>query len=254
MVESDLVEDYRNSHISDEISHDYEYKIYSKNSYDSIIWNFEKKILAKYFYLLKDQNGIIDYMDFACGTGRIISYIESLSAINENLVGVDVSDSMLKIAESKLTHSKLINADLTVDDVLEMQKFDLITSFRFVLNAQPELRDLAIKLIHDKLKNNHSFLIFNVHGNKYSYRLITYVIARSLWGRRLNHLSYWETEKIVEKYNLKIVSFYGIGFVPKVLYRFFPSGILCHVDSLLQRIPFIKYLAYDLVFICQKQN
>lgn len=245
--------DYRNSHATLEIAQKYENVVYDADSYSSVIWKFERKILDKYLALLKTKNTNLNCLDFACGTGRIIKYLEMRLDYNNCLIGIDISGHMLKIAKSKVSHSQLINADITQNDVISNQTFDLITAFRFFLNAQPLLRENAMLLLKSKLKNNNSILIFNIHGNKYSYRLITVMIFKIL-GKKLQQLSYWEVENFIEKNDLEVVDSYGIGFVPRFMYRFLPNKVLCHIDNYIQSIPNIKYFGYNLLFVCRKKS
>ncbi|GAI35128.1 unnamed protein product, partial [marine sediment metagenome] len=128
--------DYRKSHIGKNKSFFYKSYVYSKSSYDTAIWEREKSclinIIEKY---LRDAD--INYLDFACGTGRIISFLET--KVNMPF-GIDISGSMIELAKKKVTHSKIIKGDITKDPSLIKGEFNLITCFRFFLNAQDSLK------------------------------------------------------------------------------------------------------------------
>jgi len=82
--------DYRDSHTgpnSSAIGYDENWRF---ETFDSIVWEREKNLL-KYFmnrYVMKKQR----YLDFACGTGRILHHLEDQF---DSSIGVDISSNML---------------------------------------------------------------------------------------------------------------------------------------------------------------
>ena len=100
------------------------------------------------------------YLDFACGTGRIT---EIVSPLVRESVGVDLSESMLAEARRKCPSARFVRADLTSENV-DIGEFDLATSFRFLGNAEPELRRAALCAIARRVRP-HGFLIVNNHRN-----------------------------------------------------------------------------------------
>ncbi len=240
--------DYRTSHQTDQKSIQYDERIYRYGSYDDIVWESEKKVLLTELRMLQADAGTIKYLDFACGTGRIIALIEPLVS---RAIGVDVSQPMLNIARKKIKHSELIEVDLTARDVLHGQKFDLVTAFRFFLNAEDPLREAAMALLAQKLKDEKSIFIFNFHGNVFSYRLIT-----KLWywfsKGHLNTATYWQAKQLIERNGLVIVRWHGLGYIPKFFYRYINNSFLGYLDAFLARVSFIKYIAFDLIFVCKK--
>lgn len=235
---------YRLSHQSERKTKRYEEEIYRRGSYDDLIWQEERKILVHELKKLKERIFRVRYLDFACGTGRIIEYVEK--KVDES-IGVDIAREMLAIAKERLTHSRLIEADITINDVLRGQTFDLITAFRIFLNAEPPLRDAIFAALAPKLSHDGIF-IFNIHGNTWSFRLPMIGWYRLFCGRRLNHLSYWRIKHLLARHGLYIERFYGFGIIPKPFYRFCPR-ISFFFDRLLARIPFIKYISYNLIFV-----
>src|SRR5262245_37552937 len=75
------------------------------------------------------------YLDFACGTGRLTAVVAPMAM---DVVGIDVSRSMLKAAASKLPSARFVCGDITTED-LHLGSFDLVTTFRFFGNAEPAL-------------------------------------------------------------------------------------------------------------------
>ena len=240
--------DYRSSHLSLKKSERYEEDIYRKGSYDDILWQEEKTALLKEVQALQKAVRNINYLDFACGTGRIIGFLETQV---QSATGVDVSEAMLDVAKTKVKKGTLILADITKRDVLKGKSFELITAFRFFLNAEPPLRDAAMQTLIRKLQDRKGVFIFNVHGNMFSHRFMT-KIWFWLKGRRLNALSYWQGKKITKKHGLHIVRWHGFGVVPKVCYRYINSRFLLAVDRFFFLFPFSKYISYNLIFICKK--
>lgn len=104
--------------------------------------------------------GIPRYLDFACGTGRIVQRVEAHAG---DACGVDVSDSMLNMARGKCRTARFVCADLTRGDA-EPGPFDLVTAFRFFGNAQDELREAALAAINLRLRPG-GYLILNNHRN-----------------------------------------------------------------------------------------
>ena len=148
------------------------------------------------------------YLDFACGTGRVISYLEDLA---ENVTGIDISPAMLKLAAEKCKRARLIQKDITVETNTPPEKFDLITSFRFLTNAEPELRKQALLRLHKYLKDDGT-LIVNAHSNPWSYRLVMlpfhwasdrFVRRRPLFG----YLSGRQARRLLDECGFKVVNF-----------------------------------------------
>ena len=240
---------YRASHQSTIKAGWYENIVYGPLSYDSYLWEEEKKILDLELRFLLKKNSNPHYLDFACGTGRVIGHLERRVAES---VGVDISEEMLDGARLKLAHSEIIRGDLTRADMLPGREFDLVTAFRFFLNAEPELREESLLVLARKLADGGA-LIFNIHGNTWSFRFVMVLWYRFIKGRRLNHLSYWKVKKLLERYGFAIERLYGIGVVPKPLYRFLPRFIFRIIDGLWILMPFSKYFSYNLIFVCRKK-
>ena len=85
-----------------------------------------KKELSAYF----NQEPILflekRYLDFACGTGRLLSFLENNFAAS---TGVDISKDMLNIAEKYRKKSELICGDITREHLLDGRKYDIFTAF-----------------------------------------------------------------------------------------------------------------------------
>lgn len=239
--------DYRKLHIGKNKASFYESNVYDKNSYDTVIWEIEKSCLVKFITrYLRDVD--INYLDFACGTGRIISFLETRV---KRSFGVDISGDMLELAKTKVTSSKLIKGDISKEPSLIKGKHNLITSFRFFLNAQDILKHEVLDVLHKKLSKDGIFVL-NIHGNKFSLRFFSVLLRKYIFHQIVNQLSFWEMKNILIRHNFKIVDFCGIGFVTPKLYKLFPKRLFGTVETMLRRVSFLNYFAVDLILVCKK--
>jgi SAM-dependent methyltransferase len=241
------MKDYRTSHVSARISERYEHDVYRKNSYDDLVWRWERRILEREGRFQETS----EYLDFACGTGRIIAFFEDRV---QRAVGVDIAASMLMLAKAKVHRAELIEADLTRDNVLGGQLFDCITVFRFFLNANPPLREEAMEVLVRLLRDKDSRLIFNVHGNLLSYRFFARAYYRWVRRRDLNTLSPYAAKALAERHGLRVIRWYGFGIIPKPFYRIFGHRLTYAVDMFFARIPGTRWISADLLFVCDRPD
>jgi len=151
--------DYRESHTEKGKGKVY-HSSFERFSYRKYMWDWEQKVLKG--ILSEKLNIESTILDFACGTGRILSFLKTQS---KNVTGVDVSDAMLEVSTKDHPELEIIKADITRDNVfLGKRQFDVISSFRFFLNAQNDLRLEVLNALHPLLKDDGIF-IFNNHGN-----------------------------------------------------------------------------------------
>ena len=238
--------DYRTSHVGKLHGLKYDDSLFKDGRFDNEIWKKEqvilKGIISKY-----DVKGRL--MDFACGTGRIIGFLEDQF---EESIGIDISQNMLDQAKIQTKHSKLICGDLTRNPKLIHGKFDCITCFRFFLNAEPSLRDEVFKFITNKLKNQDSILIFNIHGNKFSTRWFLVVFDKIFKRSYQNQISLKEVKLMLKQHDLEIVEFYGIGFIYKVFFKFMPKFFWRFFEDIFHSLSFLKPFSLYFVFVCKK--
>ena len=243
--------DYRDWHKGIDKALNYEENVYGEDSYSTYLWEIEKGILMNEISLMKNRN--IKYLDFACGTGRVISFIEPYVAES---TGVDVSEAMLDLAKGKVKKSLLLNCDLTVNDIIRDKKYDLITAFRFLLNAQNDLRRQIMPLLAKKLSND-GIIVFNSHGNTLSSHLMPVVLSKlGMRREKLNHLSFFTVFRLIKNSNLKLEKVYGVGFIPTSFYSRFKSlrKLFVNIDNTLSKNGLLKYFAKNLIFVCCKRQ
>ena len=99
----------------------YTQKLYQRNE-------FNKKILKKYFPNSKSL------LDLGCGTGQ---YSNLMTKLNLNVVGVDRSSSMLKIAKKKYKKNKKLSfVKSNIKNITLKDKFDIISALFHILSYQ----------------------------------------------------------------------------------------------------------------------
>jgi SAM-dependent methyltransferase len=202
-------EGYRDSHLGRRKAVDYDQGFWSLNSAKGLDWALEQHLLDVVFarHLSPPPTRAVD---FACGTGRILAYLETRV---DDTTGVDVSPDMLAIARERCRRSRLLQRDVTV---ARPEGFDgtiqLVTAFRFFLNAEPTLRRDALAWIRSALTAD-GHLVANFHLNPRSLRG-TYLRIR--WrGRRLNPmLSPADVERLLTDAGFDVVARYGYQFLP----------------------------------------
>ncbi|WP_244730610.1 class I SAM-dependent DNA methyltransferase [Mesorhizobium sp. 113-3-3] len=153
--EASAYSDYRSSHQTPGYGADYT-KTYRSGYYAALWLRIERSLVEN---ILRPLGGPgRSCLDFACGTGRVTTVAGPLFG---EVVGVDVSKSMLACARVP-GNVQLVEADLTVAPL--SRSFDVVTAFRFFLNAEDTLRRDALAAIYEHL-NDGGLLVSNIHMN-----------------------------------------------------------------------------------------
>ena len=251
MKNARMYNDYRDSHLTKK-GNEYDNK-FKDSSYRSLIWDMEKIILKK--IISKYLEGYFEnYLDFACGTGRVLEFMEQYS---NNSIGIDVSESMLSVARNNVKKSKIICGDITKDaTILSNIEFDLISAFRFFSNAQDELRVETLMMFNEILKNK-GYLVFNNHRSHHNLfinrlkRLIKYLIK----NKHIKYFSESEVRNLIDECGFKIVKIYHSGifnFNEKKKVR--QNSLIRQFEFLCMHFPLAKYFSHDLIYVCKKNT
>jgi SAM-dependent methyltransferase len=237
---------YRDSHKYASKGAEYE-QHYKTQAWERFLWSREQEIilgvLDKYF-----AGRDIHLLDFACGTGRITGFLENRVKTS---TGIDVSGSMLAIAREKLERTEIIEADITAGNVLKPRKFNLITAFRFFLNAEPNLRYAAIGALTELLTDD-GYFVFNNHHNFGSpwIKLLEWCHQKRNPDGIFNVMSINEMKNLAEAAGLEVVEFYPIGFfhLPKipVSYRLNRA-----IDYMACRFKFLSRYSESPIAVCR---
>ena len=244
--ESGPGKDYRRSHLAPGIGESYD-AAFVNDPYRHLVWGLEQRILDRIL-----AEGFADrdirHLDFACGTGRILSHVADRARVS---VGVDVSQSMLAVAKRNCGRSEIRLADLTADDILGERQFNLITAFRFFPGAQPALRDEAMRVLVRHLDGDGR-LVFNNHRNLASAK---YRLSRLLGRGGHDGMSPAEVSGLVSGNGLEIEKSYALAFTPATDKRLIlPLALLTGLEGILSKFPPIKRWGEDMIFVCRRPD
>jgi ubiquinone/menaquinone biosynthesis C-methylase UbiE len=208
--------DYRASHAYAGKGLEYD-QYYSTDPWQQFLWAREQLILRQ---VISDhfRGKDVHLLDFACGTGRISSFLENL--VN-SATGVDLSEPMLEIARQKLRRTRVIVADITSSPILDSERFNFITAFRFFTNAQPTLRKVVMAKLAALLTPD-GILVFNNHQNAdslyWSLTSAAYRIRGKAWPESFRLMTRSEAVDLVEGAGLRLLAVKPVGFghFPKI--------------------------------------
>jgi SAM-dependent methyltransferase len=187
----------------------YDQQFWSPRSARALTWGLEQELLDLVLARDLDRRPSVA-IDFACGTGRILSYLEGRA---ERTIGVDVSAQMLDLARRRCRRSQLIRHDVTEAPVPDLPApVDLVTAFRFFLNAEPDLRAGVLDWMRGVLAPDGA-LVANFHLNPNSMRGL-YLRARWAGRRRSPMLAPREVETILQAAGFRSTAYYGYEYLP----------------------------------------
>lgn len=232
----------------------YDAQEYGAGSYSAHVWQWQRPVVEQ---VLRDfrrrRPGPVRLLDFACGTGRVLAALEPLA---DSAVGVDISESMAAVARTKCRSAQVRVGDiLTQPELLPEKKFDVISCFRFVLNAEPELRLRVLRRLREAVCEPDGLLLVNIHGNARSLRHPA--IAWKRWrkcptdGAMLNEMTPGEAKELLRAAGFEIVRQFGFGLLPPTLYRTPLRGLAAAVDRSLAGDNGWRNAAIDLLFVCR---
>lgn len=166
------------------------------------------------------REGAERLLDLACGTGRILSVAEH---VFPSPVGADASHAMLE--QASVLGRRLVRCDAGA--LPFRQVFDVVTAFRFMLNASPALRQTTLESLRLVMRKD-GWLISNVHVNAsapsgLAYRVYNKVVTRS----QVSTLSVQQYTNILR----------DSGFVPeRVIWLGALPRVMKQLDSLASRL------------------
>jgi len=211
------VNDYRDSHKQSDKPENYDEKFWDLSTPEGMFWQIERQILQRIVEAMPTPPK--ESLDFACGTGRVLSWCAQHV---ESCTGADISPSMLGMARERCPGATIHEADITKDHETAPGPFDLITSFRFFLNAQEELRHEALAALKRRLAKD-GLLVINFHLNPLS-PTGAYVGGRSRIGSATRRpvASLSKARSLLAANGLEIDSVHGYGYLfyrrPKLMF------------------------------------
>jgi ubiquinone/menaquinone biosynthesis C-methylase UbiE len=232
----------------------YESNEYGATSYSSSVWQWQRPVVEQ---IIRDyrqrRNAPVRLLDFACGTGRVLASVESLVDTAE---GIDISENMVALARAKCQKAQLKVGDILSQPELLQKGYDVITTFRFLLNVEPALRRRVLGKLREVVREPDGLLVLNVHGNSHSLRHPAIVWRR--WRERsqptdamLNEMSPAETKMLLRECGFQVVRQFGFGVLPPTLYRTPLRGIAAATDKFFIGDNLWRNCSIDMMFICQ---
>lgn len=223
---------------------------YRPGSFWDVVWTLERGVLDRVLAEQRARSGSVDYLDFACGTGRVIAYLEQRC---DSARGIDVSEQMLARARTRVRCAELLRVDITAPGATVEGRYDLVTAFRFVLNAEPDLRRAALAALARRLKDGRSRLIVNTHGNPVSYKGIVVPFRRAMGapGANENLLSVAAITAILREVGLEPVETFGMGVIPSPISTRLPRAVAIGIERALAGTPGVRRLGVNQLLVCR---
>ncbi|MCP3902668.1 MAG: class I SAM-dependent methyltransferase [Planctomycetes bacterium] len=227
---------------------------YGTSSYSDVLWRIEREQLTAIVKDLRATHESIEYLDFATGTGRVLGHVAPLV---DEATGIDISEAMIERARSHVDTARLICADVTAPGARIEGRYDLITAFRFVLNAEPSLRHAGLAALAARLRDDTSVLVFNNHGNLLSHKLLLWPLHRL---RRLgrgaategNYLSGAAVRRLATEVGLRIERSYPSGYLSAKVLRIMSTERAARLEERLARSTLLRRFAVNQMYVARR--
>jgi ubiquinone/menaquinone biosynthesis C-methylase UbiE len=231
------------------------------NRFELAIFRLERAILEDLFRRLRSSDPNTSYLDFACGTGRIITVFKDMI---RSKVGVDTSAGQLAVAQEKVPDAEFILGNVVTDPaLLAGRRFDLITSFRLLLNLEPENRVPVLRALRELLTPS-GYLIVDNHMNRYSVLGLMALLAHKVLrfpkkprvppGRRgiISTMSEREMRQALTAAGLQVEEVHRIFVLPghKSL-LLLPPRWLVPLEGFLSRLPSNRF-SKNQIYVCRR--
>jgi ubiquinone/menaquinone biosynthesis C-methylase UbiE len=239
------VNDYRTSHLAPQRGRNYDARYDSGAT--SFYWeHFERPYLEQMFARLSGDRQP-RYLDFACGTGRIIAVAAKYFA---EAVGIDVSQSMLAKARTKVPNARFFLSDV-VQAPIDIGRFDVITLFRFLLNADAPLRNGVLKWIRGAI-HHQGTLIVNNHCNSTSVRGAIHLVRNGIQlGKPRKVLSDRAVRTLLSAHGFRVVEQVGFKMMPSFENRtVLPGAVLNRVERWVASLPTSQRFMENHIYLC----
>ncbi|HMM75438.1 MAG TPA: methyltransferase domain-containing protein [Gammaproteobacteria bacterium] len=202
---------YRNSHVGE--GKGLWYDATHAEKVDAVIWSsFIKDFVSRAFEEAVAR-GAKRYLDFACGTGRLLKVgVKYFPAAT----GIDVSADMLEVARERVPEALFYCVDVTREQDQRIGDFDCVTLFRFLLNAEPSLRNEVLVWLAAHMSTGAT-LIGNNHMESASISGLVTAFANRWIGRGRNHLSRQDVEAMLSAAGFRVQLWAGFRVLPTVM-------------------------------------
>jgi len=199
---------YRDSHLGAAKARSYDEDLWDLRAAKGLDWLVEQRLLAD---ILRSGRSPApcSVADFACGTGRVLEF---LGRFFPAPVGIDVSPDMLALAGARCPRARLIRGDVTTTPGLAPGPFDLITAFRFFLNAEPSLRSAVLAWMRASLQPR-GLVVANFHLNPGSLRGM-YLRLRMNPAERVPMMGIADARKLFADNGFTVRQILGYSYLP----------------------------------------
>jgi SAM-dependent methyltransferase len=231
------------------------------NRFELAIFELEQRHLHDLYRQFLGADPRARYLDFACGTGRILAVFADLIRTK---VGMDTSARQLELAQKKVPDAVLVHGNLVTDpDLLGDRRFDLITGFRLLLNLEPENRVPVLQALRERLAPG-GYLIVDNHMNRYSVLGLAALLAHKVLGvprkphvppgRRgiISTMSEREMRRALAAGGLEVVEVRRLFVLPgHGSFLLLPRRRLVAVEAVLGRIPLVNRISKNQIYLCR---
>ncbi|MEV0645193.1 class I SAM-dependent methyltransferase [Phytomonospora sp. NPDC050363] len=190
--------------------------------------------------------------DFACGTGRVLRMLDGLTSAAH---GYDISEAKLAEAREIGVPADLhvVRATGPLPSTMDIDVPALVTVFRLLLDAPPELRERAMEFAAGMLPTSDSgLLVVENHGNASSLR----GIGRSAGGVEDGAgLSHDEVGELFDRWGFELLTRQGFSLLTQGFYRVAPvRWLVPGLDSWASRRSFLAGRATDLLYVARRRH
>lgn len=190
---------------------------YESGTRDRFTWELQKPVLERVLADLRRERSSIRLLDFACGTGRILSFLED--EVDE-ADGLDLSPEMAtrarEVCHRATVHVGHLGPGGTPAAV--ERDYDLVTAFRFFLNVDDAVRRQALGRLHGLLTARRGVLVLNNHGNTVSARHVALRLNKDPAAMH-NELSDRALRSLLAEAGFRVQEVHGFGLLPDVVHR-----------------------------------
>jgi SAM-dependent methyltransferase len=231
------------------------------NRFELAIFQLEHVVLLDLFRRLRSSDPDTRYLDFACGTGRILAIFKDLI---RSKIGVDTSPGQLELAREKVPDAELLCGNVVTDPrLLKGRRFDFITSFRLLLNLEPENRVPILEALRAHLAPN-GYIVVDNHMNRYSVLgMIALLLHKVLRipkkplvppGRRgiISTLSEGEMRRTLAAAGLQVDELHRLFVLPgHNSLLLLPTRWLVPLERFLSRVPLVNRFSKNQIYVCR---
>jgi ubiquinone/menaquinone biosynthesis C-methylase UbiE len=232
------------------------------NRFELAIFQLEQVILQDLFRRYRSSDPDTAYLDYACGTGWIMGVFKDLI---RNKLGVDTSTAQPAVAQRKAPDAEFIHGNVVAELGLPGgQRFSFITSFRLLLNLEPEHRSVILRALRELLTPD-GYLVVDNHMNRYSVLGLTALFAHKVLrvprkplvppGKRgiISTMSEFEVRRLLSEAGLEPVKVHRIFVFPgHGKLQLLPTRWLVPVEAFMSRIPLLKLLSKSQIYVCRR--